>query len=242
MSVRNTYTTRRYNLVANQPQALPAAREFLIVSASVDITALNIALDDNNGALETWTYGFAVGVKEGTTKARVMSTVSQTVTITMATGAVTVKDSRFAPGAGSLAVTIADGADEALGEQADPVAASDDGAASLISLVKRLLTKTQGTVPWGTRFRQTNVAGGAAVVTNLVAAAANINGILVNTATLVCGADPTANAQLLDTLSAFVEVFDSHSTSVGGIIIPAGQNLTVSVTGLSVVTGAYTIL
>ena len=135
------YDTRTYNLVANIAQALPSAREFMIISATIDITALNFSMGDDNGDQEIWPFGVIIGIKEGSVKARIGSSVNQTVVIAMLDGDVTIKDNRFAPGAGSLAVTEADGANAALGQKADASATTDGGTFSLISLFKRMLGK-----------------------------------------------------------------------------------------------------
>ena len=140
-SIRAGYDTRSYTLTANVQQSLPSAREFLIISASVDITAIGFNLGDNNGDFEVWPFGFAIGVTEGSIKARIQSSVTQTVVIAMIDGIATVKDNRFAPGAGSLPVTEADGANIALGARADAAATTDGGTFSLIALMKRLLSK-----------------------------------------------------------------------------------------------------
>ena len=140
-SMRAGYDTRSYTLTAGVQQSLPSAREFLIISATVDITAIGFNLGDNNGDFETWPFGFAIGVTEGSVKARIQSSVTQTVVIAMIDGIATVKDNRFAPGAGSLPVTMADGASVALGARADASATTDGGTFSLISLFKRMLGK-----------------------------------------------------------------------------------------------------
>ena len=140
-SIRAGYDTRTYTLTAGVQQSLPSAREFLIISASVDITAIGFNLGDNNGDFEVWPYGFAIGVTEGSVKARIQSSVTQTVVIAMIDGIATVKDNRFAPGAGTLPVTMADGASVALGARADASATTDGGTFSLISLFKRMLGK-----------------------------------------------------------------------------------------------------
>lgn len=140
-SIRAGYDTRSYTLTAGVQQSLPSAREFLIISATVDITAIGFNLGDNNGDFEVWPYGFAIGVTEGSVKARIQSSVTQTVVIAMIDGLATVKDNRFAPGAGTLPVTMADGANVALGARADASATTDGGTFSLISLFKRMLGK-----------------------------------------------------------------------------------------------------
>lgn len=140
-SMHRGYDTRTYNLAANVAQALPSAREFMILSATVDITALNFSMGDDNGDQEIWPFGVIIGIKEGSVKARIGSSVNQTVVIAMLDGDVVVKDNRFAPGAGSLAVTEADGANAALGQKADASATTDGGTFSLISLFKRMLGK-----------------------------------------------------------------------------------------------------
>lgn len=140
-SLHRGYDTRTYNLVANVAQSLPSAREFMIISATIDITALNFSMGDDNGDQEVWPFGVIIGIKDGSVKARIGSSVSQTVVIAMLDGDVTIKDNRFAPGAGSLAVTEADGANAALGAKADASATTDGGTFSLISLFKRMLSK-----------------------------------------------------------------------------------------------------
>lgn len=140
-SIRAGYDTRSYTLTAGVQQSLPSAREFLIISASVDITAIGFNLGDNNGDFEVWPFGFAIGVTEGSVKARIQSSVTQTVVVAMIDGIATVKDNRFAPGAGTLPVTMADGANVALGARADASATTDGGTFSLISLFKRMLGK-----------------------------------------------------------------------------------------------------
>lgn len=111
---RNGYTVRTFNLLANTPQPLPSAREFLLVTASVNTDAISIAIGDDNGDLEQWPLGFAVGVKEGSTRARVMSTITQTVTVAMADGSVQVVDSRLAPGPGTIDVNATNQPTEAV--------------------------------------------------------------------------------------------------------------------------------
>lgn len=126
----NRYATRTYNLQANTPISLPAAREYIIVGATLNIAAIFIALGDGNADLEQWPYGFAVGVKEGTTRARVMSSVAQSVTITMAEGDVRVVDARFAPGPGSIDVNATNEPTESV-----HVANTEDGGGTPIPLV-----------------------------------------------------------------------------------------------------------
>lgn len=320
------YDTRTYNLVANVAQSLPSAREFMIISATIDITALNFSLGDDNGDQEIWPFGVIIGIKEGSVKARIGSTVNQTVVIAMLDGDVTVKDNRFAPGAGSLAVTEADGANAALGAKADasalndvgtfslialfkrmltrmgPVTATDgalitlgtttdasapadnsnvslialfkrmlskmgpvtsvdgglvsigattdaaapsDGAtATLISLFKRLLQKTANTaLPYGASFSFNNVAGAAAASTTIVAAGANVNGILLSSYSFVCGADTTAFFELRVGAGVVATGVDSTVVTLGApITVPAGSALTYYSTGRVVAAGTYLVL
>ena len=245
-SIRAGYDTRTYTLTAGVQQSLPSAREFLIISASVDITAIGFNLGDNNGDFEVWPFGFAIGVTEGSVKARIQSSVTQTVVIAMIDGIATVKDNRFAPGAGTLPVTMADGASVALGARADASATTDIGTFSLISLFKRLLTKTgvTGTADtYGARFALNAIAGAASAQTVLVTAGANVNGVLLSSYTLQCGADITADASIQDSTSNIARVIDSGQLSLGApIIIPAGQQLAVTLVGRSLACGTYRVL
>jgi hypothetical protein len=236
------YDVRSYNLTVGNPQALPAGREFLIISATVNIQAVTYALGDANGDMEQWPFGFAVGVREGSTKARIGTTVNQTVVVAIVSGDAVVVDSRFAPGAGTLAVTEADGANVALGATTDAAAATDTGNATLIALTKRLLTKTP-VLPYTAQFRTSTAVGAAAGSTIYVAAGANVNGILLITATVTCLADPTAEARLFDNTDGLLNVVDSQSATLGSpVLIPAGQQLGAGYTGGIRITGAYRIL
>lgn len=93
------YDTRTYNLVANAPQNIPAGREYLIISASVDRDALQIAVGDANASFAQWPIGIAPKVKDNTDQskmmtARILSTVTQTVTIAFVSGDIEVRDAR----------------------------------------------------------------------------------------------------------------------------------------------------
>lgn len=241
----NRYTVRTYNLQANTPQALPSAREYLIVSATVDIQALAYALGDGNADLEQWPFGFAVGVREGVTKARIQSSVAQVVQVAMVEGNAIVRDNRFAPGAGTLPVTIADGADVALGARADAAAASDTATASLIALSKRLLTKTvmpqSYTIP---PFSSEGAVGSAATSAVVVAAAANVNGIHVMSMTIACRQDPTAEYSFAHSgVGAIMKAYDSQAVAAAGaFIVPAGVELIVQRTGGGIASCLYRIL
>ena len=278
------YDTRTYNLVANVAQALPSAREFMILSATIDITALNFSMGDDNGDQEIWPFGVIIGIKEGSVKARIGSSVNQTVVIAMLDGDVVVKDNRFAPGAGSLAVTEADGANAALGQKADASATTDGGTFSLISLfkrmlgkmgpvtsvdgglvslgattdaqattdagtfslialVKRLLTKTTATVPYTARFNNVTFAGSAAATTTIVTSAANVSGVIVNSATVSCLADITATARVQDSNDVLISASDSQITTLGApILIPPGLALSYFMQGAARVTVVFTVL
>ena len=242
-SIRAGYDTRSYTLTAGVQQSLPSAREFLIISATVDITAIGFNLGDNNGDFEVWPFGFAIGVSEGSVKARIQSSVTQTVVVAMIDGLATVKDNRFAPGAGTLPVTMADGASVALGARADASATTDAGTFSLIALTKRLLAKTTGADTYGTRFNASSVQGAALNQVAQVAAGTNVNGILLSSWTMCCGADPTAFAQLSDSGNTFATVFPDQALSMGTpIIIPAGNQLQTNTQGLCKINGTYRIL
>jgi hypothetical protein len=242
-SIRAGYDTRTYNLQAGVPQALPSAREFLIISATVDITTIGFNLGDNNGDFEVWPFGFAIGVTEGSVKARIQSAVTQTVVIAMIDGLATVKDNRFAPGAGSLPVTMIDGANVALGAKADAAATTDAGTFSLIALTKRLLGKTNAADTYGTRFIASSAQGAALNTAIQVTAGANVNGILLSSWTMCCGADPTAFAQLSDSGNTFATCFPDQAMTMGTpIIIPAGNQLSTNTQGLCKINGTYRIL
>lgn len=241
---RGSYDVRTYVLQANVLQALPSAREYLIVSATVDISAIGFNMGDSNGDFEPWPFGFAIGMKEGTSKARIQSSINQTVLIAMVDGEVTVKDTRFAPGAGTLAVTEADGANVALGSRADTTATTDGGTFSLIALIKRLLTKTGITSdPYTGRFFVQGAAGSAFLNTVVVAAGTNVNGMVLTSCSMWCGAEPLASAQLVDSGGVWQQVMDSGNIAIGApVSIPAGQQFSVSIQGRAVVTGTYRLL
>lgn len=214
-TTRAGYDTRTYNLAANVPQALPSAREFLIISATVDISALGFNLGDNNGDFEIWPFGFAIGVQEGSTKARIQSTVAQTVVVAMIDGIATVKDNRFAPGAGSLPVTMIDGANVALGARVDAAATTDVGTFSLIALFKRMLTR-MGPV--------TSVDGGLVSIGATTDAAATTDAGPFSLIALIKRLlGKTGGASTYATLSEFSAFAGSPTSSA--VFVGAGSNL-----------------
>ena len=284
-SLHRGYDTRTYNLVANIAQALPSAREFMIISASIDITALNFSMGDDNGDQEVWPFGVIIGIKEGSVKARIGSTVNQTVVIAMLDGDVTIKDNRFAPGAGSLAVTEADGANAALGAKADTSATTDGGTFSLISLFKRMLSKmgpvtsidgglvslgstTDAAAPtdgatatlialfkrllqktpnaaldYGSAYNFSTLAGSASSSAVIVTSGANVNGILLSSYCMSCGADPSAGLQLYGGATPIATLGDTTTVVLGApITIPAGQQLLVAYAGRTLGSLTYRVL
>lgn len=92
---RPDYETRTYVLAANTPLALPPARQYLIINASVDDGAVQIATGSNNAEFSQWPAGYSVAI-DPTLTARIQSSVAQTVTIALAFGEVLVRDSRSA--------------------------------------------------------------------------------------------------------------------------------------------------
>lgn len=134
-----SYDSRILTLVANIPIALPPARQYVVLSASVNSSALGIAIGDGNGDFTAWPAGLAIKF-DRSIPARLISTVSQSVAIGFTDGGVTLVDSRNVP-IGPTAATIIDGGDVALGARADAAATTDTGTFSLIALFKRMLTR-----------------------------------------------------------------------------------------------------
>ena len=96
---------------------------------------------------------------------------------------------------------------------------------------------------YGARFWITSAAGSAFNSNTIVAAGSNINGIVLCSAHLSCGADPTAFARLNDSTNTFMESQDSQLAPLGApITIPAGNSLVVATFGLCRCSGTYRIL
>ena len=241
--LNNNYSVRTYNLTANIPQALPSSRQFMLISATVDLAAIGLSLGSQNADFDSLILGISVGMEEGSIKARIVSTVTQVVVVAMVTGRAEIVDSRFAPSGASMPVTVADGASVSLGARGDAAATTDTGTFSLIALIKRLLGKTT-TASATTRSSLSGIAGSAASNTTLVTAGVNVNGVQVVHYSLWCGVDITAVAEIRDSGPlALAYVADSQAVVCAQpFILPAGQALQVQTTGLSRVTIQYVIL
>jgi len=241
----SNYNVRSYPLVANTPIALPSARQYLLVTA-IDNTAVTIALGAQNSDFDPLILGIAIGVEQGSIKARIRSSISQTVTIAYTTGKATMVDSRFAPGGGTVPVTIGDGDDEALGATTDAPAATDTSNASVIALLKRMLSQglnLEELTPTDTLFIESDV--GDPTNSNLVVPAiANINGILlINYHLISSNGDPESRATLGDSTLTFAQVMVDMVVSSGHPhIIPAGQELNASTRGKCSISLRYRML
>lgn len=129
------YEVRSYTLQAGSPVSIPPARQYILISASASIDAVQLGLGPSNGALSQWPYGISVKVQRPV-KSRLASTISQSVTIAFVSGDAELTDDRS-----SNTVTQS------------PI--STVGLAGLYA------------------------TGAVAVTTDIVAAAANLNGITV---------------------------------------------------------------
>ena len=278
-----SYDSRILTLVANIPIALPPARQYVVLSASVNNSALGIAIGDGNGDFTAWPAGLAIKF-DRSIPARLISSVSQSVAIGFTDGGVTLVDSRNVP-IGPTAATIIDGGDVALGARADAAATTDTGTFSLIALfkrmltrmgpvtsvdgglvslgattdaaattdagtfslialIKRLLSKTSGAAPFSGTFDVLSAAGAASTQTVLVTAGANVNGVIVDVASIACGNDLTA----LGTVfygggSAILRATDSLAITLASpVFIPAGISVSISVAGAVRIAGSYRVL
>lgn len=242
MGFNNGYAARTYNLVASQPQALPPSRSYLIVSATVDTNQILINLGDGNGDFEQWPLGFKIKNDKGTSKARIQSTVNQSVTVVMADGDIDVEDSRVSPG-GTLAVSEADGANVALGARADAAAASDAAVASLISLTKRLLVTRDEPHAYGVIQQYQAVAGSLVGSATIVAPGANVNGCIINAMRVSCLADPTADYYFHLGGTPLLRAYDSQTVALPTpITVPAGVDIGYNRVGGGSMSIAYRLL
>lgn len=237
-----SYESRFITMVANIPIALPPALQYVVLSASVNSSALGITIGDGNGDFTAWPAGLTIKF-DRSVPARLISSVTQSVAIGFTDGGVTLVDSRNVP-IGPTAATIIDGGDVALGARADAAATTDGGTFSLIALIKRLLSKTGSPTAYGQRFTTTTGAASAQTTVVLVAGGANVNGVLVQFFSLACGADPVAFCSIGDSSNTFGYVYDSQaiSHSPPGIIIPAANAFQFTTRGKCTVAGAYTVL
>lgn len=241
--LNNNYAIRTYNLQANVPQALPSGRKFILVSATVDITALSLSLGAENANFDNLILGISVGIREGSIKARLVSTAAQTVVMAIVTGHADIIDSRFAPSGATLPVSEADGANIALGARADAAATTDAGTFSLIALIKRLLGKTGSAAPFGAKASGSTVPGSASVTNTIVTSGSNVNGILVNSLSLMCGADPVASCEATSSLGIMLRAIDSQNVMFASpVTIPAGADFQISTRGDCRYSAVYTVL
>ena len=242
-----SYDSRILTLVANIPIALPPARQYVVLSASVNSSALGISIGDGNGDFTAWPAGLAIKF-DRSIPARLISSVSQSVAIGFTDGGVTLVDSRNVP-IGPTAATIIDGGDVALGARADAAATTDAGTFSLIALIKRLLSKTGAATPnqYVTAFTTGSRAPGTISTgnVNIVLGAGNTNGILITSANLIAYPDTTAVLGFYESVTGapLFQVTDSQfMASTGPIIIPPGAGLLYNATGGGWMSITYKIL
>lgn len=85
--------TRTFTLTANQPQPLPPANDYLILSATSDQDAVLISRSDNDADFSSFPYGVTLRYPE-MLKRRIRSTVTQVVVVLMTTGGAQLGDNR----------------------------------------------------------------------------------------------------------------------------------------------------
>jgi hypothetical protein len=119
-SVRlSNYDARVFQLAAGVPIALPPARNYVILSATVDASLVGLTIGDNNGDAGLWPIGIRViSRSDKKLAARISSTVAQSVTVLMTDGDIEVDDSRVVPGAVPAGPQIRAGSVSAVGATA----------------------------------------------------------------------------------------------------------------------------
>jgi hypothetical protein len=191
----SSYDARTFNLVANVPAALPPAREYVILQASVNPAAVGLSVGDGNGDSGLWPMGVQV-ITEGKLPARLSSTVTQTVTVLMVDGDVSVRDNR-----------------------------------ALMPVI-------------GGQYNFSQAAGGPAIgLSNVVAAAVNVNGIELLSAVLAMRVDATADFQILVGGTIILRAFNSQIISLAGLplVIPAGAALQIDGIGGGAIALSYRV-
>jgi hypothetical protein len=113
------YDVRNFVLAANIATALPPAKNYVIISATVDPGAVSLSVGDNNGDPASWPQGITIRTPR-TVPARILSSVAQTVAVLMVDGDVEVDDqralgpsfpfaARVGPNIASVSISVASG-------------------------------------------------------------------------------------------------------------------------------------
>ena len=204
MTRAQNYNTITVNLVAGVSQIVASGESFVVLSASPSgLSALRASLDGSEpqGA---WPFGVELIPANGPANLRVLSSVTQTITIAFTSGGTRIRDNRFAPGAGvldvnvvspnPLPISVADGADVALGAEADAASENPATAASLISLIKgwlsKMITGGAALAPTATRA-MLPIGGSDGTTARMLSTDTGGRAIVVGSATV--GAAPVGN-------------------------------------------------
>lgn len=206
----SSYSVRPFVLTANGYAALPPAQQYIIISATIDPTLVQITVGDANGDAEAWPQGIEI-IPGGKLNARIWSPVAQTVQVLMVDGDVRVLDNR------SLA----------------PSPLGLNGYTGLATAPAALAT---GTIP-------------------IVAAGANLNGIIVSMQSIAIQATVAnggygffsftqgALVQELLTCYAFVGILQNQQQRSDQLVfIPAGCPLNFDMVAAVAIPAAYSIL
>lgn len=85
------YSKRTLTLQANFPLSLPPGAEYVVVAASLDIEALELAVGDNNADFTEWPASYTI-YNEQMVNVRVRSRLSQTIEIIFCSGGIGFED------------------------------------------------------------------------------------------------------------------------------------------------------